>query len=299
MTDIATQQNTPESIRLLVAQARLYTEAKRVRLLRLGVSTVLAVAAPVVALFVPQSDQFMAAIGFGWGALTYFPFRTLQREKTAQAATVQEQLDTTLFDLPWNRVLAREHIKPEIIYQAERCSKDDAARFRNWYSETSGLPYPLDVLLCQRANTVWDWRLRRHYATRIGWLIAGVVLVDVAIALILHQSFAGFLLSLLIPTAPALQQLGETYIAHRESAAEKEALAHHIQSLWDVALREPETISRDQCREVQNRIFALRKEGPLVPDHWYKWLQRDYQADMDKTTTELRAQAKRALGENP
>jgi hypothetical protein len=295
MSRIAEQQNTPENIRLLVAQAELYSEAKRIRLLRLGVSILLAVTAPIVALFVPHSDQGMAAIGFLWGLLTYFPFRWVQLAKTRQAATVQEQLDTTLFDLPWNNVLAGSRVKPELIYQADRASKEDRSRFRDWYSNPGSLPYPLDVLLCQRASTVWDWRLRRHYAGRVAWIIAGIILADAAIALFLHLSFAGFLLSLLIPTAPALQQLGETYLAHRESAGEKEELAHRIEDLWEVALREPEAVTRDQCRQIQDRIYSLRKDGPLVPDRWYKWLKKSYQADMDATAEELRTQAEKTL----
>ncbi len=134
MAHIAVEQNAPDRIRLLVAQAQLYTEAKRIRLVRLGVSTLLAATAPIVALFLPHSEQAMAAFGFLWGLLTYFPFRWLQKDKTRQAATVQEQLDTTLFDLPWNNVLAGSRVKPEIIYQAERASKEDRARFRNWYA---------------------------------------------------------------------------------------------------------------------------------------------------------------------
>jgi SMODS-associating 4TM effector domain len=117
----------------------------------------------------------------------------------------------------------------------------------------------------------------------------------VAISLIPHQSIATFLLSLLISTAPALQHLGETYIAHRESAAEKDELAHRIEDLWDIALREPGSVTRDQCRQIQDRIFSLRKDGPLVPDRWYKWLQKNYQTDMDKTAEELRAQAEKTL----
>lgn len=295
MAHMVEQQNSPESIRLLVAQAHLYSEAKRIRLFRLGVSVALAIAAPVVVLFVPHSDQVMAAVGFLWGLLTYFPFRWLQLDKTRQAATVQEQLDTALFGLPWNTVLVGGRVKPEIIYEAERKSREDRARFQNWYPDPDSLPYPLDVLLCQRANTVWDWRLRRHYAARVAWLIAGIVLVDAAISLLLHQSFASFLLSLLIPTAPALQQLGETFIAHRESAGEKEELAHRIQDLWDVALREPDAVTRDQCRQIQDRIFSLRNDGPLVPDRWYKWLRKSYQADMDATAAELRERAEEAL----
>jgi len=295
MFQIAEQQNTPENIRLLVAQARLYTEAKRIRLLRVVVSVILAAIAPVLAMLVPQSAWVMAALGGAWTLLTYFPFRGLQREKIRQAATIQEQFDVGLFNLPWNEVLVGSRVEPEIIHAAERSFREDTTRFRDWYSDTGSLPDPLNVLLCQRANIVWDWRLRRKYAASVAWLIAALLVVDVGIALVLQQSLLDFLLSLFFPSLPALVQGLETFLAHRETAAEKEELSHRIQALWDSGLREPQAVTRDQCRQIQDRIYALRKDGPLVPDRWYHWLRNNYQADMDATADQLRTQGEQVL----
>lgn len=64
-----------------------------------------------------------------------------------------------------------------------------------------------------------------------------------------------------------------------------------------MALLEPDAVTRDQCRQIQDRIFSLRKDGPLVPDRWYKWLKKNYQADMDATAVELRTQAEKAIGQ--
>lgn len=278
-----------------MAQAKLYSDAKLIRMGRLLVSIILAALAPVLALFVPEAKPTIAIIGGVWALLTYFPFRTLQKQKVKQAATVQEQLDIELFDLPWNQVLVGNKVAPEIIHSTERASKENRERFRNWYSDTGSIPYPLDVLLCQRANTVWDWRLRRHYAARIGWLTGAVLAVDVIVSLLLKQSFSDFLLSLFIPTLPVLTQGVENFLAHRESAAEKEELAHRIGALWDIGMREPEAVTREQCRQIQDRIYALRKDGPLVPDKWYHWLKKDYQLDMDITAQDLRAKAEKTL----
>lgn len=297
MTNIAQEQNTPEHIRLLVAQAELYSGAKRIRTARLFVSAVLAVAAPPITLLVPHSDVVLAGLGFVWLLATYFPFRGLQQEKVTQAAKVQEQFDTTLFGLPWNTVLAGQHVKPEVVFEAERVSHEDPQRFQNWYSDPGALPYPLAVLLCQRANAIWDWRLRRHYAARVAWLIGAVLVVDVLMGLFMRQSLSAFLFGLLIPTVPVLQQGIETVLAHRESAAEKEELAERIADLWEISLRDPDVVNREQLRQIQDRIYILRKSGPLVPDRWYKWLQKHYQADMDKTAQELKAQAERILAE--
>lgn len=295
MTTIAQQQNTSEMLRLLVAQAKLYSQAKRIRIARLFVSVVLAVAAPPITLLVLHSDVILAAVGFIWMLATYFTLRGLQQEKVTQAAKVQEQFDTTLFGLPWNSMLVGQHVKPEVIFEAERVSHEDRERFRNWYSDPGALPYPLAVLLCQRANAVWDWRLRRHYAARVAWLIGAVLGADLLIGLLMRQSLSAFLFGLLIPTVPALQQGIETVLAHRESAAEKEELAERITDLWEVSLRDPDVVTQEQLRQIQDRIYNLRKSGPLVPDRWYKWLQKHYQEDMDQSAQELRERAEAAL----
>ena len=91
MTKIAEQQNTPESIRLLVAQARLYTEAKRIRLLRLFVSAALAAAAPVITLLVAGSDVWLAGIGFVWILVTYCNYSAAKRGGRRGEPTMAER----------------------------------------------------------------------------------------------------------------------------------------------------------------------------------------------------------------
>ena len=206
MTSIAQEQNTDDSLRLLIAQARLYSEAKRIVLFRIVVAAVLAVLAPIVAVVKPDAEVFMAVVGGIWTLITYLPFRGMQREKVGQAATIQEQIDTHLFNLSWNDALVRSPVRPELIRAAARHSKEDPARFRDWYSDTGSLPYPLDVLVCQRQNSVWDWRLQSHYAAGVVWIGAGVLAVDVVVGLVLHQYLSDFLLSLFIPTLPVFSR---------------------------------------------------------------------------------------------
>ncbi len=295
MSKIAEKQNTPEILRRLAAQSKLYSDAKLMQTGRLYISVALATAAPILVLFLPNSQNAMALVGGGWALITSIPFRNIQREKTRQAANIQELIDTELFDLRWNQVLAGSPIEPELINAAARSSKRKPESIRDWYSNTGALPYPLDVLLCQRSNVVWDWRLRRHFSAGVACLTGLVLIIDVAIALWLKQSLIKFLLSLFLPTLPVVMQGIETFLGHRETAAEKEELSHRIEGLWDIGLKELTAVPVEQLRQIQDRIYTLRKDGPLVPDSWYEWLKRGYQSDMDTSTHELSAQAERAL----
>ena len=294
MTSIAQEQNTDDNLRLLIAQARLYSEAKRIVLFRIFVAALLAILAPIVAVVKPDAEVFMAVVGAIWTLITYLPFRGVQREKVRQAATIQEQFDTHLFNLSWNEALVISPVRPELIRAAARRSKENPARFRDWYSDTGSLPYPLDILACQRQNSVWDWRLQSHYAAGVVWIGAGVLAVDVVLGLVLHQYLSNFLLSLFIPTLPVFSQAVETAIAHWEIAKDKEDTAFYIEGIWQERLRHAELVSRERCRQIQDKLFILRRDGPLVPDIWYRWLRHHYQAEADSAVEELRKQVELA-----
>lgn len=295
MASIALEQNSDDNIQLLVAQVRLYTEAKRIQLLRLFCAALLAVLAPIIAVVKPDATVFMAVAGGIWTLVTYLPLRGAQREKVRQAATIQEQFDTHLFHLPWNGELVGPPIRPELVHAAARRSKEDPERFRDWYSDTGSLPYPLDVLLCQRQNSVWDWRLQSHYAAGVAWIGAGVLAVDVVVGLVLHQYLSDFLLSLFIPSLPVLVQTVDAALAHKEHAKDKEQTALQIQVAWQAGLQRRDTVTLDRCRRLQDRLFALRRDGPLVPDVWYRWLRHHYQADADAAAAAMRGQAELAV----
>ena len=98
-----------------------------------------------------------------------------------------------------------------------------------------------------------------------------------------------------MPSLAALLKGGEVAKAHFKIAGEKERIEREISVLWETALKDPASVSRGQCRHIQDCIYVLRSKGPLVPDQWYTWLQDRYQIDMQSAVAELRSRAEQVL----
>jgi SMODS-associating 4TM effector domain len=127
MSTIARQQNTDESIRLLCAQSYLYSKAKQLRLRHTGFVIILAVLS-ILFLFLPDEYKTIPAIIGGVVTLIGVGVEYFETSKTKQAAKVQEEFDTNLFKLVWNRVLVGNKVEPEFIRMAARKFTGDKDR---------------------------------------------------------------------------------------------------------------------------------------------------------------------------
>jgi len=288
-------QNTSASLRLLASQRHLYTQAKHLQRWRVIGTIGLAAIAPLIYYLVPNSKAVLAGIGGVWLLVSRVVLEGIETKKIKQAAKIQEQFDVDLFKLPWNRVLVGNRLSPELISSADKSFTGDRERLKDWYADTGNVPYPLDVLLCQRANLVWDWRLRRHFAWGISILTTLLFGLGIVLAVATNLTLLDYLLALLIPSLAALLKGIEVARAHFKTAAEKERIEIEISVLWETGLKDPTSVSKEQCRRIQDCIYVLRSKGPLVPDQWYTWLRDRYQVDMQSAVAELKSSAERAL----
>lgn len=147
---ISEAQNTERGQRFLRAQSRLYTEAKQIHDLRLALVSIAALVTAVVAVCLPDARAVVGAIG-GIGLFAY-SWLASEREKRRrrEAASVQEEFDTFVFQLPWND-FAADHVSPTLIAEAAARYRGD--RTRDWYPDTAPVIRPLDVLICHRSMT--------------------------------------------------------------------------------------------------------------------------------------------------
>src|SRR5699024_6557198 len=149
---ISTVQNTEHAQRLLAAQSRLYTVAKRLHDTRVLTVFGLALLTVVAAFTFPVGHVVIGTVG---GTVTFFwSVLGSGREKTLrkQAAFVQAEFDTYVFDMPWN-AWAAEHPSPMCI--AEAADRYRGNRTKDWYPDTGTVARHLDVLICQRSNLGW------------------------------------------------------------------------------------------------------------------------------------------------
>jgi hypothetical protein len=271
---IKERQDQPQHLQRLLAYSHLYRTAQRWRRVRAFGTFVLATVGPIVALLVPPSSDIVAAVAATWLVAGRTVLSWLEEHDIGRAVGVQELYDTRLFKLPWNTALAGREPAPEDVAAAAAHIRDDT-RYRDWYCiDLREVPWPGDVLLCQRMSMIWSRRDHRAYGTAvlitgIGWFLLGLV-----VALVRDLSLAAYLIKIFLPSSPALLDCAELARAHWRHATRREQAEHKIRDLWDANQTDPAGIEPTGCREIQDTAYLLRRDGPRVPEYFYRLRQQ-------------------------
>lgn len=271
---IIARQNEEASIRLLLAQRRLYSNAKIYLNVRLVGMAMLGIGAPTVSVAWPEVAVLAGAVAGLWIFLGRTWIAAKERFLSRQAAAVQECFDFRVFAMP---EVAPRNIAPSLedIALITSDAKDIKfaaidQRLMDWYPIKPGTSGAVNVAISQRANAAYMDRLLRITATV--WMACTVVW---AIALIVTSSVIGlplrdFLLGIFLPVLPAALDVVEFMRGVRVSARERADLATVIQRrLEDVVT----PLDPGELLVWQDRLFDLRSTTPLVPDTIY-WLSR-------------------------
>ena len=264
-------QNTARAQRMLAAQSRLYTDAKHLHDTRVLTVVVLAIATVIVALALSDARTAVGTIG---GAVTFFwSVLGSAREKwrRRQAAFVQEEFDTYVFNIPWNS-MAAEHPSPTVI--ADAANRYRGNRTEDWYPDTAPVARPLDILICQRSNLGWGAAVHRLYAAILAGLLVVLLLAGIAVALIGDLTVASALTTLLVPLLGPARELVEMIRNNRDSADTKTTAEAKVHGLWERGLEPGTQLTIDDCRAVQDKILNIRMTNAHVPD-WLDNLRRD------------------------
>ncbi|TWF81860.1 hypothetical protein FHX44_117805 [Pseudonocardia hierapolitana] len=271
LTPIAVAQNSEYSTRLLAAQARLYTDAKNVHDVRVTIVLILSTVTIIAALMLPAIRPLIGATG-GIAALLWSAVASdRERRRRREAAFVQEEFDTHVFNLPWND-LAADHPSPTLI--AEAAARYRGNRTQDWYPDTKNVVRPLDVLICQRSNLGWGSSMHRYYAACLTGALLLLVVGAAAVSLVFHMSVVDMLTAVLVPLLAPLRELIEMIKANRDSGETKAKLEAKVLSLWSQGMRGPNLPTVSDCRAVQDRILGIRQSNAHVPD-WLDSLRRN------------------------
>jgi len=184
---ISRRQNDLDMQDLLRASFAANMRVQRIEAVRVAVSLVIAAAA-LLAAFVSATATPIAVIGAAWAIVYVTGVNPWAKGEARRAALVQEMFDVELFGLSWNQAAAGPRLPPHEISQLVRGftpSRGRGDRLRDWYVDTTDVPQPYDVFICQQQNLGWDVRLRRRWAwvllfAVLTWLGLGVVIGYVA-----------------------------------------------------------------------------------------------------------------------
>lgn len=273
LADISAAQEEDVNLRRQLAARRFYTIAKRAFFCGLAVTVALALVAPVVRLVVPGVGPGLGAVAGAWifvARLLLEPFKRRYQQMGAQA---QELFDCAVLGTGWNDALAKS-LSEEEVRKASR-DMSDADDVRDWYPTDSNAGWPTSVLICQRSNAVWSRRQHRAYSTILAVAAAVWSVVGVVVAVADGASLGEYLATIALPSLPAVLDAAEMSRSHREASDRRGQLEARTAELLDA-----ESVSAQDLREVQDQLFDLRQEGPLIPDRFYRRLKDDYERDM-------------------
>lgn len=281
-------QNRTESLDLLRADTRFYLRAKRLHALRVTGTLVLALLAPVILFWKPSWGDVVGALAGAWvlvgrTVLSWFEDRSVQK-----AVTIQEQFDVEVFGLEWNDGLAGPKVAPEDVHTAaQKIQGKKIERLRDWYPDADAAPWPLNVILCQRSSAVWGRRGHYWYALfvlglGIAWFVAGLVMTAAA-----HVTLTGYLVKVFLPSQPAFLDTIDLFRGHLKQSQAKEALELKTTELWNSGVANPGSVSEQDCREVQDQTYVLRRRGIQIPQLIYRLRRRQDEAAMRAAAARL------------
>lgn len=291
---IKARQNDVEALRLLVAQRRLYRKAKRWLGLRWIGMIIIGLAAPVVTVAWQSSAVVIGAIAGVW----LFFGRTLlllaQGSLTVRAATIQEQFDFYVFQMPDN---ANRSKLPTLEEIAAVAGPDDQIvavatkeELLDWYPIDTNDSGATAVAIAQRANASYTDRLLR--TTAIAWAITTAVwsLLLIVLSVVLDISLSTFLLGVALPVLPAYLDVVQYVSGVWRSASDRRDLAQLIE---ERLTGDDGPVEAQDLLVWQERLFELRRSAPEVPDSLYKLRRKINERAMHTAAGQLSRRAGR------
>lgn len=289
---ILQKQDELPALRLLLAQRRLYTRAKRWQSIRWFGIMVLGIGAPFASLVFPPAAVIAGAVAGVWLFLGRNVLTWLESRDMTRAAAIQEQLDQHLFQMPAS-IRRAERPSPEdiadLVGDESRLAENiDRGKLRNWYSIDPSTPGAISVAISQRSNAAYTDRLIR---TAVGvWATAGTVWI---VTLLVWSSLTGvtlasFLLGIALPVLPAFMDVTEYVLSTWRAAQDRADLARSIDARIDAGTP---LIEGQELLVWQERLFDLRRTTPQVPNWLYKMTRKRNERAMNAAARALRSGA--------
>ncbi len=196
----------------------------------------------------------------------------LTQKKRYQAARIQEEIDTELFELDWNKTIdSTEKERPETISKAADRFTGNSSRFLTWYSvETEAVNSILQqALLCQRENISFDIEMRKLFSRLHLWIFGILGIVILVYAWWQNPSARDLLLAIIAPLAGLIAFLWDNYSANQKIILEQEIQEPTIRKLLQKSRETPESVTKIDLRSIQDFIFQKRRGSSFIPNFLY------------------------------
>lgn len=300
LNNIPEQQNSKLQIERLAAQRFVYSIAKRVQVLQLVLAIPFTIVLSILGLFFPLIIPWQAIYGVSIVLLESI-LETYQKKLREQAAKIQESFDCDVLDLQWNGLEVGAKPDVELIIENYRSflqSGGNLEKLVNWYPSIVGnLPIHIARLICQRTNLRWDYQLRKWFGKRALILSVAVIALLFVISLWNKLSLETFILSALTPALPVFSWGFREYQKQYEVAEEQERLKSQVEEYWTDLLKSRISVHQVEIksRALQNKIYDLRRDSPLIFDTVYEFFRLHYEFLAVKGAEELVREASESI----
>lgn len=285
--EILYKQNLDVNIDRLLAQRRLYSNAKIMQYILIAITVII----PVLIAFVTNFSNlriddtswiytiYAIVVIFGEKILEIF----IDRNKKT-AASIQEKFDTNIFDIPENELLNSVFIDHDIVRKYSKKDKLNAnkiSRVTNWYStRIDCLRTNIAILFCQRMNICYDQNIKKKYNKLLISLSVLTFITLFIISLTNDFSLKKFIIEVILPSIPILNFTYKEINQNIESVDNLQKLREIIENKLS-SLSRNDVIEIEELRNIQDRIFNNHILSPLIPDFIYKILWTELEDEMN------------------
>ncbi len=298
---IPSRQASDENRGLLRARDRNYRAAKVTQGLLIMVSILLPVMGVWLVPQVPEIQPYLALASLILLVMETALFDRIQKDRLKRGAKLQEQFDTDVFGLPWNRFVAGALVEHEDVRKlsAKPLSDKREAHFQAWYEVCIGrLPLHLARLIGQRTNISYDARLRRRYGD---WLLTLTLLFGVTLlytGLYKGLQFPDLIMTLVVPFLPVLTWALRERVQQANAAISLTYLNGEWNKIWSKALEGADAAAvTAESRSLQDAIYQHRERSPLVFDCVYSIFRSVNEDEAHHAAEDLVCKAEKVLGE--
>jgi hypothetical protein len=276
--DIFNKQNLEINIDKLLAQRRLYSNAKKANYFLISLTVIIPIIISLITnlTIIEINDKhwvYILYIVFAIILEKIFEIYIDRCKKTA--ASIQEDFDTTIFPLAENELLNTTYVDNDIIRKYSKKDKNNTKkveRVTNWYSkEIKNIDTNIAILFCQRMNICYDQNIKKKYNILLITLSILTFFILLGFSLSNNFSLMKFMIEVVLPSIPIFTFTYKEFNTSLESVDNLQKLREIIEeNLNTISI--DDSIDIEELRRIQDRIYQNRILSPLIPDFIYSFL---------------------------
>lgn len=299
MTNISQRQNNPKNIRRLAAQRQMYSDIKYWMIFIFLAGVIL----PIIVSFVTfalNNDFFSTIFGFQKRDIGYISafigivttiyvevHSNLLKTGKENAAKIQEEFDTDVFNLQWDDTNIGS--KPDsglILRKSKKFNMKNPSYngFLNWYTaKAASFRYPDSIAFCQQQNLFWDSSLRKNIVVYSKIILAIIVFIVLILGVVNDFTFRGFLTNVISLLLPICLFFYKIITEHNETINEMARLRDINDQLVEAIISNSLSSAEitNKCRQLQTAIYNHRKSARPIPNWLHKITRDDQEEESD------------------